>query len=195
MKMELDRVKGAMRLIFAMAGLVGILALGSCGKNTAKNEAAAAINAGTIAKACLVESADHNSIMPASFAELLVAGWIKPTDLIDPRTGHEPMAAPDKGTDPKSIEADVDAHCDFYYTVAKARHETDPEMIILYDKSKLSVRIVAFADGHSDRFAAGSSALHDAVTKSNEHGKMIWRVGGVPLDGVLPMDLDGPPMK
>jgi len=180
------------RAAWMVVVVAGVVAIAGCGKglmnsaNTKANEAKAQNNIGGIAKFCIVYAADNGDKGPPSLSYIVKEGGFVRDMLIDPRTGHEPMEISDQGQNGKELEAAVEAHCDYYYLGNEFKSEQDPEMIMLYDKSNLSVRVVAFGDGHSDVFAVGSDRLHETVDACNK-ARAKYKLAP------LAKDLDGPP--
>jgi hypothetical protein len=151
-----------------------------------KNRKTAQDNAHALAMAAFSYAADHQDKLPASVSVIVVANSVNMDQLIDPRTGHMPMAQPPGGSDPKGIEGDVDAHTDFYYAGKDALTNVDPEVILFYDKGSFDSRVVSFADAHSTELKVGSPEMKKAVETHNaKHAKGKF--------AEVPADLAGPP--
>lgn len=110
----------------------------------------------------------------------------------DPRVGGPGMRGRGRGglpphADMAALEKALDDVSDFWY--AAPGSVRDGRLITFYDRwTGGSHRLVAFADGHVERFVPGSAELHAAVERNNRAREGLGLAG-------LAEDLDVPPPR
>jgi type II secretory pathway pseudopilin PulG len=181
-------VTGALAIPMSIViGLMIAILVPALGKaRIAANETRTISNMQQLGLGVEMYSADNKGYFPTNLAG--VRGYLnkRSETLLDFRV-HKPSALP-PGADWTSDPAQFTAHCDFNYAGdgMKVSHLRSPaSTIVLYDNPlpKRS-RLIVFADGHAERFAAGSAQLFHDVEVTNT----AREAAGLPP---LPADLPG----